>query len=280
MSALISDIPWGPRTPGGLEDYFRDLQSLNLTILGIQASFIGLVFPIVITLADSLSSGRIGLSGRISIFLKETEANGTAFSSVMLIIVVLAQALFLPQWPDRVIAAVTFGNVLWATFNLWLIVRFLTEAIRYLQPQNRRQMINRYIANTALPELLTSMEMRRAFDTLVSTLPGDLDAEFTVFALSRASNSKTVRASNTLDVIVHDVRPRRLRRAVNQIDARSKKQVEQTAFRCQFEISPGHMLRPEGGIATMLPDEAVTNELERLLIASFDLVDANDQPTD
>jgi hypothetical protein len=280
LAALIAEISWGPKTPGGLEDYFRDLQSLNLTILGVQASFIGLVFPIVIALADSLSSGRIGLSGRISIFLKETEANGTAFSSVMLIIVVLGQSLFLPQWPDRVVAAITFGNIAWAIFNLWLIVRFLTEAIRYLQPQNRRKMVNRYVANSALPELLTSMEMRLAFDRLAQSLPGDLDAEFTVYDLGRAENAKRVRANNTLDVSVHDVRPRRLRRVLKQLDDRSKKTPSRTIFRCQFELSPAQRLRPEGSIATVLPDEALTQELEDLLIASFELVDLSDQPSD
>lgn len=279
-AALNFEISWGPKSPRNIADYFRDLQTLNLTILGVQASFIGLVFPIVIALADSLSSGRIGLSGRIGIFLKETEASGTAFSSVMLIVVVLAQSLFLPQLPDRVMAAITFGNILWATFNLGLIVRFLTEAIKYLQPGNRRKMINRYVANSALPKVLTSMEMRSEFVELVSSMPGDLDDEYSIFDIGRDPNAKILRAENILDVFVHDVRPRRLRRALKQFSKLTKQAVGEASFRCFFAITPGNKLRPRGHIATIVPASVVKPDLQRLLLKGFLLLDESDQPPD
>ncbi|WP_421789864.1 hypothetical protein [Hyphobacterium sp.] len=280
ISLVVSELSWGPSTPANVTDYFRDLQSLNLAILGAQATFIGLVFPIVIALADSLSRGRVGLSGRISIFLRETEASGTAFSCVLLLIVILIQALPISLFPDRVNAALTSINLIWAALNLALIVRFLAQAIKYLQPSNRRMMINRYVANTAWRNILTTIETRRLFVELEKSLPGGLDDDFSVFDFNRTEGTRQIFTENVLDANVVDVKPRRLKSVLHQIHKQAVKKHPAERFRNAFWIAPGDIVRPKTKLASSFPGLEISTRQQKMVTQSFVLVDELDRPSD
>ena len=123
------------------------MQTINLAILAAQATFIGLVFPIVIALVSLLSDGKISYRGRLNLFLEETEATYVGASAIMLIATLLVQLLALSQLPERVGAACTALNITWFACNTYAIGFFLFQTLKYVQPDLRFQIEKRYIAN-------------------------------------------------------------------------------------------------------------------------------------
>ena len=74
ITALVPPTDYGPQIPGDLADYFRDLQTINLALLGAQATLLGLVYPLVIALVGMLFETRSSTGHRLQIYFSETEA--------------------------------------------------------------------------------------------------------------------------------------------------------------------------------------------------------------
>ena len=160
LSLLLYPLEFGPRVPVNIEDFYRDLQAINFTILAAQATFVGLVFPIVIALVGLLSEGKISYRGRLNLFLEESEATFVGTSALVLIATLLVQALVLSQLPERVGAALTGLNIFWFACNVYAIGFFLFQTLRYVQPDLRFEIEKRYIANVVWRDQLTNIIRR------------------------------------------------------------------------------------------------------------------------
>ena len=160
LSYIMYPLDFGPKSPIGIDDYFRDFQTINLTLLGVQATLIGLRFPIVVALISILSDNRVGFTGRMGLFFHETEAKFVGVISLIFVIQISIQISMYSQFPDRVLATITALNIIWFIINVLLIVYFLIQTIKYNNNIQNFDMLKRYIANHVWPlELAEKVRM-------------------------------------------------------------------------------------------------------------------------
>lgn len=157
ISYVAYPLPFGPVLPDGINDFFRDLVSFNTTLLGVQATFVGLLFPIVIALVSLLNEGRITYENRLKVFLAETESSFVGLSGLALVLAIAAQLLLFSQLPPRIGAALSGVNLLWFATNVLVVGFFLFQTIQFVQPNRRFQMVKRHIANRVWSEQLTNI---------------------------------------------------------------------------------------------------------------------------
>jgi len=148
---LIPSLPWGPQTPDRIGDYFRDFQTINLALMGAQATLLGLVYPLVIALVSLLFQESTARGARLNVYFKETEARVVGGTALLFVAVVSAQSVFYGQAPVRVVAAVTVVNILWFIANLGGLAFFVLSSLEFVRPTGRHRMMESYIANTAWP---------------------------------------------------------------------------------------------------------------------------------
>lgn len=148
---LIPTLPWGPQTPNGVGDYFRDFQTINLALMGAQATLLGLVYPLVIALVSLLLQETAARGARLNVYFKETEATVVGATALLFVAVVSAQSVFYGQAPVRVVAAITVVNILWFIGNLGGLAFFVLSSLEFVRPTGRHRMMESYIANTAWP---------------------------------------------------------------------------------------------------------------------------------
>lgn len=147
----IPFIPWGPTTPASAEDYFRDFQTINLALMGAQATLLGLVYPLVIALVSLLFQETAARGARLNVYFKETEATAVGSMALVFVAVVSLQSLVYGQLPVRVVAAATVVNILWFTLNLVGLAFFVRSSLDFIRPTGRHRMLESYVANTAWP---------------------------------------------------------------------------------------------------------------------------------
>jgi len=147
----IPFLSWGPRTPASAEDYFRDFQTINLALVGAQATLLGLVYPLIIALVSLLFQETAARGARLNVYFKETEATAVGGMALFFIAVVSGLSLFYGQMPVRVVAAITAMNLLWFVFNLIGIGFFVRNSLNFIRPAGRHRMLESYVANTAWP---------------------------------------------------------------------------------------------------------------------------------
>lgn len=160
--AVVSWVTWlaplpGPPTPAGLKDYFRDFQAINAAVLGAQASFIGIVFPLVIAFVGLLNQGRASFATRLTIYFEETAAAFVGGSALILCIALVLQMPFTAQVPERVAAAATVLNILWFTANVVALAFFIFRTIDYVHPAKRAPITRSYVANVAWRQEMLSL---------------------------------------------------------------------------------------------------------------------------
>lgn len=139
----------GPSAPDDVKDFYRDFQSLNIALLGVQASFIGLVFPLVIAFVGLLNQGRASFATRLTVYFEESGAALVGTSSLLLCIVIAIQLPFSGLVPVRVVAAGTVLNLLWLALNVLAMGFFLFRTIAFVQPAQRDPITRSYVANVS-----------------------------------------------------------------------------------------------------------------------------------
>jgi hypothetical protein len=225
----ISPLP-GPAVPENLPDYFRDFQDINLGLLGAQASFVGLVFPLVIAFVGLLAQGNTSSSERLGIYFQETSTVLTGGSSLALCFAILAQLPFAALFEVRVIAASTVLNLIWLAFNLVLLAHFLFRTIEYLRPKARTRLQKEYLANVAWPAELTRIVFMNQWihAAKYGHLPGNPEDEDDELDLAQTRDSvhygmsltdgepPLAQRNLTRDHVVSDVRFGLLRRLVTR----------------------------------------------------------------
>lgn len=148
---MIPSAPWGPRVPASIDDYFRDFQTINLALMGAQATLLGLVYPLVIALVSLLFQEATARGARLNVYFKETEATAVGGMALLFIAIVSAQSPLYGQIPIRVVAAATVVNILWFTANLVGLAFFVRSSLDFVRPVGRHRMLESYLANTAWP---------------------------------------------------------------------------------------------------------------------------------
>jgi len=223
VGAFTNNVEWGLSVRGDWDEFHVVLLSINHAILGAQSSFIGLVFPIVITLVDSVTSGRLGFSGKLKIFLSETEANGTAVTSIALIASIVLFSAIAPQLANSTLGILTAIHTLWALFNLAAIVRFLNRAIAYFDPLERFNMLRSYFVNTAWPRSLALNFMQAEWRDLTDRWQRDRDEHgLSDYALGNNPETVTVTIAAAFQGTVYDVNTRLLSSIIHDIWKRSQ----------------------------------------------------------
>jgi hypothetical protein len=159
---LIPTLPWGPQPPDKVADYFRDFQTINLALMGAQATLLGLVYPLVIALVSLLFQETTARGARLNVYFKETEATVVGGSALLFVAFVSAQSVIYGQIPVRVVAAITVVNILWFIANLSALAFFVLSSLQFVRPIGRHRMMESYIANTAWPaQLLYTVRANR-----------------------------------------------------------------------------------------------------------------------
>ena len=154
LYAIVSVWTWfaplpGPTAPDKVHDYFRDFQAINMALLGVQASFIGLVFPLVIAFVGLLNQGRASFATRLTIYFNESGARLVGVSSLLLCAVIALQLPLSGIVPVRVIAAGTILNLIWLALNIAVLGFFLFRTVAFVQPSQRDPITWFYVANVA-----------------------------------------------------------------------------------------------------------------------------------
>lgn len=154
VTALCPPSVLGPQVPTRFADYFRDLQTINLALLGAQATLLGLVYPLVIALVGLLFQESGARTGRLTIYFKETEAAAVGALSLALVAAIGLQSLTYAHLPLKMVGAMTVLNLLWFLANLGGLAVFVLRSLDFIRPSRRFAMTKRYVANTAWPEQL------------------------------------------------------------------------------------------------------------------------------
>ncbi|MDP2009449.1 MAG: hypothetical protein Q8K11_04675, partial [Phenylobacterium sp.] len=152
-AALLPAPAWTPDPPE-VSDYFRDLQTINLGLLGAQAALLGLVYPLVIGLVGLLFEARSARGNRLQVYFRETEALAVGGMSLALLMFMALQLPCLAVSPLNVGVSATVLNVLWFTANLLALGFFVIRSLDFMRPARRHALMKAFLANTAWSEQL------------------------------------------------------------------------------------------------------------------------------
>lgn len=136
---------------------------INRVFLAVQAALIGVIFPIAIALVALLlqQRGQTFSSSRINIYYRESRAFEIGGSSIMLIVMLVAQQFWpvsalsgmLFQTPNTIFArmalAVTHG--FWLSLNALAIWRFLVVSFTFISPSGQQIILRRFVARESVP---------------------------------------------------------------------------------------------------------------------------------
>lgn len=147
--ASVVPVPaWAPAAPDQ-DDYFRDLQAINLGIFGAQATLLGLVYPLVIGLVGLLFEARSSRGNRLQVYFRETEALSVGGMSLALVMMIGLQLLAYAIIPADVAVAVTVLNTLWFSANLAALGFFVIRSLDFVRPARRHALMKAFLANSA-----------------------------------------------------------------------------------------------------------------------------------
>lgn len=183
ITALVPPTDYGPQIPGDLADYFRDLQTINLALLGAQATLLGLVYPLVIALVGMLFETRSSTGHRLQIYFSETEAASVGGLALTYIAFVALQSLLYAQLELKVVGAITVLNVIWFAINLLGLAFFVLRSLDFIQPTRRVRLTRSYIANIAWRDQLRGLMLANRWVNAAryKYLPEDAaESEFTI----------------------------------------------------------------------------------------------------
>jgi hypothetical protein len=171
---VIPAPSWAPAGLAMVQDKYRDLQGVDLALLGAQATLLGLVYPLVIALVGLMFSSSGGPAGRLKVYFRETEAAIVGAIALGLLVAIGLQCLFFSVLPQNVLVCVTALDILWFVVNLLNLGFFVARSLDFAQPTRRQLLVRSYLANTAWPhEFYTALLAHRWFGAATY---GDLPA--------------------------------------------------------------------------------------------------------
>lgn len=279
ISYLAYPLPIGPTIPDGVNDFHRDLVSFNTVILGVQATFVGLLFPIVIALVSLLNDGRITYENRLKVFLAETESSFVGLSGLALVVWITTQLLLFSQLPPRVGAAVSCINLIWFSLNVVVVGFFLFQTIQFVQPKRRFEMVKRHIASRVWREQLTGILLENRWRNAVHYKlwpdPEDLievEAERPVLSTHRFNEEADHRVFKKVHQpqVVHDIFVHRVGYVLERWLKRLAALEERSEF-CwvEFPIAPNNELKGTTVIAQITKGPEFDARERSLLKSAF-----------
>lgn len=141
-------------------------KELNGYVLGVQATLVGLVFPLVIAFVGLLNQGRASFASRLTIYIEDSAAIFVGISSLFLCFALSAQLFFDPYLANATGVIVSAINVLWLAVNISALGYFVLRTIAFLHPARSSLIIKEYVANVAwrseLVDLVTDNRWRGA----------------------------------------------------------------------------------------------------------------------
>ena len=139
------------------------INEINRVFLAVQAALIGVIFPIAIALVSLLlqQRGQTFSSSRVDIYYRESRAFEIGVSSIMLIIVLVAQQ-FWPvsalsgtffSTPNTIFAqtALTVTHGCWLALNALAIWRFMVVSFTFISPSGQQAILRRFVAHESVP---------------------------------------------------------------------------------------------------------------------------------
>lgn len=155
-AGLLSPSEGEPATPMELNGY----------ILGVQATLVGLVFPLVIAFVGLLNQGRASFASRLTIYIEDSAATFVGISSLLLCLTIGVQLFFDRYTANAAGIFVSGVNVLWLAVNILALGYFVLRTIAFLHPARRSLIVKEYVANVAwrseLVDLVTDNRWRAA----------------------------------------------------------------------------------------------------------------------
>lgn len=135
-----------------------DLQSLFLSVAGLQATFLAVVAPVAVALVSLLTGQTLRRRERVELFIADTEVTAAATFWLILLALSLLASVTLPSLNPPCAFAIGFAVFLFALWNIWVLGVFLLRAVAFIRPAGedealRRQLVRRYWLEEAAPKL-------------------------------------------------------------------------------------------------------------------------------
>ncbi len=131
---------------GGLSSLIES-QSI---ILGVQATILGLIFPLVIAFIGILIQGKSSHEAMWQIYKQTSGFLLVGFSALTLILYILVISSISPWENHAAKVSYSAGIITWFGLNIVLIAWFLWVTIRFISPKNRMEMIVSYAMNDVI----------------------------------------------------------------------------------------------------------------------------------
>ncbi len=143
-------------------DFLSTINEINRVFLAVQATLIGVIFPIAIALVSLLlqQRGQTFSSSRVDIYFRESRAFEISASSIMLIIVLVVQQF----WPVSALSGTFFSTPhtifaqialvihgFWLALNALAIWRFMKVSFRFISPGGQKDILRRFVAHESVP---------------------------------------------------------------------------------------------------------------------------------
>ena len=143
-------------------DSLSTINEINRVFLAVQATLIGVIFPIAIALVSLLlqQRGQTFSSSRVDIYYRESRAFEIGASSIMLIIVLVAQQ----YWPVSALYGTFFSTPhtifaqialvilgFWLALNALAIWQFMKVSFRFISPGGQKDILRRFVAQESVP---------------------------------------------------------------------------------------------------------------------------------
>lgn len=145
----------------------RDFWIINIAVLSVQATLVGLVFPLVIAFVGLFNQGRASFASRLTIYIQSSAAIFVGVSSLLLCVVIAVQLPFAEQIGGADIA-VTLLNLGWFAINSGALAYFVLRTIAFLHPERRAPIVRAYIANVVWPRELSGSVMANRWGNAVA----------------------------------------------------------------------------------------------------------------
>ncbi len=136
-----------------------NLMAYFSTLWTIQATIVALVYPIVVSLVAVLLRRRATATLSLRIYSLDASVVPAGSSSIALVAWMGLQYLALPFTTATWTAAAMGGNAAWFILNTLLTMRFLNRTVRFLNDDDRLEVLQRFAIHVALPRDLRSRLM-------------------------------------------------------------------------------------------------------------------------
>ncbi|EEE44741.2 hypothetical protein SADFL11_2029 [Roseibium alexandrii DFL-11] len=149
---------WVPDFLTGSNEHLnvQDFWTINIGILSVQGTLVGLVFPLVIAFVGLLNQGRASFASRLTVYIESSTAIFVGVSSLLLCVAIVLQLSFVSKL-GRSEAFVTLLNISWFSINASALAYFVLHTIAFLHPTRRASIMRSYVSNIVWPRELSDI---------------------------------------------------------------------------------------------------------------------------